>query len=70
LASYDSERKYGMFIAFLMFIVFSITPLGIYTGFKYKTDEPANKLKNTTGLVGNSAIFLFVPGLMLYAALM
>lgn len=66
---YQADKKYPMLLAFFMFIAFALTPVGIYTGFNFKTEEKRTKILNLIGLIGNFLIFIFTLGLMLFAAL-
>ena len=67
---YQVDRKYSMLLAFIMFVAFSFTTVGIYSGFKFKTEEKNLKRLNRIGVIGNFLIFLFTISLMAYAALM
>lgn len=66
---YQIDNKYSMILAFFMFVALAFTTVGIYTGFKHKTDEKKSKTQNRIGLIGNLLIFLFTIGLMAFAAL-
>ncbi len=66
---YQVDKTYSMLLAFFMFVAFAFTTVGIYTGFKFKTQEKRTKTLNRIGLIGNLLIFLFTIGLMLFAAL-
>lgn len=66
---YQVDKKYSMILAFFMFVAFAFATTGIYTGFKYKSDEKKSKIQNRIGLIGNVLIFLFTIGLMAIAAL-
>ena len=67
---YRVDKKYSMILAFFQFIALAFTTVGIYTGFKYKTEENSSKVFNRIGLIGNSIIFLFTIALMAYATLL
>ena len=66
---YRVDVKYAMILAFFMFVALAFTTVGIYTGFKYKTDDNKTKIQNRIGLIGNLLIFLFTVGIMAFAAL-
>ena len=66
---YRVDVKYAMILAFFMFVALAFTTVGIYTGFKYKTDDNKTKIQNRIGLIGNLLIFLFTLGIMAFAAL-
>ena len=66
---YRVDVKYAMILAFFMFVALAFTTVGIYTGFKYKTDDKKTKIQNRIGLIGNLLIFLFTLGIMAFAAL-
>jgi hypothetical protein len=66
---YRVDKKYAMLLAFFLFVAFAFTTVGIYSGFKLKTNNIKFKRLNLVGLLGNLVIFLFTLGLMLYAAL-
>jgi hypothetical protein len=69
LSTYDDGMKYAMVSAFFLFIGLTFTTVGIYTGFKYRTEENKPRVQNKIGLVGNLIIFLFTVCIMAYAAL-
>ena len=66
---YLVNMKYVIILAVFQFIALAFTSVGIYTGFKYKTDENRSKIFNRIGLIGNSIIFLFTIVLMAYATM-
>jgi amino acid transporter len=66
---YQVDKKYSMILAFFMFVALAFTTVGIYAGFKHKTDERKPKTQNKIGCIGNLLIFLFTITLMAYAAL-
>jgi hypothetical protein len=68
-AYYQVNKKYSLISVLLIFTALAFTAVGIYTGFKYKTDEKKAKIQNRIGLIGNLLIFLFTLGLMAFAAL-
>lgn len=63
------DRKYAMILALLLFISFAFTTVGIYAGFKFKTDDIKLRRRNLIGLIGNLVIFLFILYIMAHAAL-
>ena len=65
---YRVDKKYSMILAFFMFVAFAFTTIGIYTGFKDRSNENMAKIQNRIGLIGNLLIFLFTIGLMAFAA--
>jgi amino acid transporter len=66
---YQVDKKYSMILAFFMFVALTFTTVGIYTGFKHKTEGKKSKIQNRIGLIGNLLIFLFTIALMALAAL-
>lgn len=68
-AHYQVDKKYTMVLALLMFIALAFTTVGIYSAFKFTSDETKLKLLNRIGLIGNFMIFAFTIALMAYAAL-
>ena len=67
---YHVDKKYTMILAFFLFVAFAFTTVGIYTGFKDKPNEKKARIQNRVGLIGNFLVFLFVLGLMAFAAVM
>lgn len=65
---YQVDKKYSMFLAFFMFVTLSFTTVGIYSGFKYKTDDSKHRRLNLAGLIGNLIIFVFTLSIMGYAS--
>lgn len=65
---YKVDKKYAMILAFFMFVALAFTPVGINIGFMHKTEENKAKIQNLFGLIGNLLIFLFIIGLMAFAA--
>ena len=66
---YQVDKKYSMLLAFFMFVALAFTTVGIYSGFKFKTDDIKHRRLNLVGLIGNLTIFVFTLGIMGYAAL-
>jgi hypothetical protein len=66
---YQVDKKYSMLLAFFMFVALAFTTVGIYSGFKLKTDDSKHRLINLVGLIGNLIIFVFTISIMGYAAL-
>lgn len=66
---YQVDKKYSIFLAFFMLVAFALTTIGIYSGFKLKTDDNKHRRINLVGLIGNLLIFVFTLGIMGYAAL-
>jgi hypothetical protein len=58
---------HGTVLAFILILVFGLTGVGIYSGLKHRSEENTQKRSNRIGLLGNSIIFLFILGIMIYA---
>jgi hypothetical protein len=58
---------YGTILAFILILTFGLTGVGIYSGLRHKTDEQKQRRNNKIGLLGNSLIFIFILGIMIYA---
>lgn len=70
LSYYKADKKYSMFLALIMFVALAFSTVGIYSGFKYKSEVDKYKLQNKIGLIGSLIIFLFTISLMTMAAFM
>lgn len=69
LLSYNHANiKYSMVLALLQFIAMSGSLMGIYTGFKYNSDDKKNLLFNKIGLIGCLVIFSLTIVIMAIAA--
>lgn len=66
---YQVDKKYSLLLALFMFVAFTFTTVGIYSGFKFKTDDNKHRRLNLLGIIGNLLIFIFTLGIMGYAAL-
>jgi len=65
---FQVDKKYSLLLAFFMFVALAFTTVGIYSGFKLKTDDIKHRRLNSVGLIGNLIIFVFTISIMAYAA--
>ena len=66
-AWFHVDKKYAIFIAFIMTIAFAFSTVGIYEAIKFKTDDQKQKFQNKVGLVGNIIVLLYVLTIIIYA---
>ncbi|MFA9214583.1 MAG: hypothetical protein ACEQSR_12165 [Candidatus Methylacidiphilales bacterium] len=66
---YQVDKKYSMILAFFMFVALAFTTVGIYAGFKFKTEDRKHRRLNLIGFIGNVIIFVFTLCIMGYAAM-
>jgi len=66
---YQVDKKYSMILAFFMFVALAFTTVGIYTGYKFITEDRKHRRLNLIGFIGNVIIFVFTLCILGYAAL-
>jgi hypothetical protein len=59
------DVTYSFILAFIIITALGFSNVGIYTGFKYKTDLNRSRNLNRIGFLGNIIFFLIVHGLIL-----
>ena len=65
----EISDKYEFIFGFILMLIMSFIPIGIYTGVKFKSENNNTKRFNLVGLIGNLLIYLLFLLLMTLGAL-